>query len=191
MSVLSSDRRDEAAGNSREDYAGCERYLMRLCAASTRALGLLFNTRTMQLALFLADTFTMPQRLKQSGSGLEQRLADLLSSLDLEAELGFGQRSDTRRSIHMPVSLGVMAGGYKPLYRGWATDLSQEGIGLLTEHDVPMGAVLHVSLDAGSGKPLLLPIRICYVSQLMSMTYRIGGIFSFNDSDPRFSRLSA
>ena len=133
----------------------------------------------------------MACQLKQHDAGLQTRLASLLDQLDDEADFDTGQRSGNRRAIHAPVKLGVVAGGYKPLYRGWATDLSPDGLGLLTEHDVPMGAVLYVNLETVAGEELLLPIRVCYVSQLMSKTYRIGGVFSFTEDDPHQKRLSA
>ena len=133
----------------------------------------------------------MSCQLKQLDTGLQTRLASLLDQLDDEAAFDIGQRAGNRRAIHAPVTLGVVAGGYKPLYRGWATDLSPEGLGLLTEHDVPMGAVLYVNLETVAGEELLLPIRVCYVSQLMSKTYRIGGAFSFIEDGPQERRLSA
>lgn len=96
-----------------------------------------------------------------------------------------GLRNTMRRAVHAPITLGVIAGDYKPLYHGWATDLSLNGVGLLTEHDVPMNAVLTLSLEAIVNKPLLLPIRVCYVSQLMTQTYRVGGVFDFQtQKDP-------
>ncbi len=118
-------------------------------------------------------------------------MAELLDQLDHESNIDPWQRIGKRRAIHAPVTLGVMAGGYKALYRGWATDLSPDGIGLLTEHDVPMGAVLYVNLESVAGRSLLLPIRICYVSRLLSKTFRVGGAFSFIDADPGNTRLSA
>ena len=60
-----------------------------------------------------------------------------------------------------------------------ATDLSLNGLGLLTEHDIPMNALLTVNLESVAGEELLLPIRVRYVMQMMSMTYRIGGTFEF------------
>ncbi len=90
-----------------------------------------------------------------------------------------------RRAVHMPATLGVIAGEYKPLYRAWATDLSLNGVGLLTEHDVPINTFLHVNLEAKAGEELLMPIRICYVSKLLGMTYRIGGTFSFSQPNDR------
>jgi hypothetical protein len=129
--------------------------------------------------------------LKQHDSGLQFSLDSLLARLDDEAGFDTGQRAGNRRAIHAPVTLGVMAGGYKPLYRGWATDLSPDGLGLLTEHDVPMGAVLYVNLETVAGKELLMPIRVCYVSQLMKHTYRVGGAFNFTEGGPGQARLSA
>ena len=104
---------------------------------------------------------------------------------DDEAVFDMGLRSSMRRAIHAPVTLGVMAGDFKPLYRGWVTDLSLNGLGLLTEHDVPMDSVLTINLESVAGEELLLPIRVCYVMQLMSKTYRIGGTFTFMSDDPR------
>ncbi len=94
-----------------------------------------------------------------------------------------GLRSSKRRAVHAPVTLGVIAGGYKPLYRGWATDLSLNGLGLLTEHDVPLNALLTINLESVAGEELLLPIRVCYVMQMMSKTYRVGGTFQFMSHD--------
>jgi hypothetical protein len=105
----------------------------------------------------------------------------VLERLEDEAAFDIGLRTSMRRAVYAPITLGVIAGGYKPLYRGWATDLSLNGLGLLVEHDIPMGAVLHINLETIAGEELLLPIRICYVSQLMSKTYRIGGTFEFAD----------
>ncbi len=131
----------------------------------------------------------MASDLKQLDTGPWQKLRGLLERLEDEAVFDMGLRSSMRRAIHTPVTLGVIAGGYKPLYRGWASDLSLNGIGLLFEHDIPMDALLYVNLEAMVGEDLLLPIRICYVSQLMSKTYRIGGTFNFPDDDPAPARL--
>jgi hypothetical protein len=127
--------------------------------------------------------------LQQLETSPKQDLLGLLNSLDDEAVFDMGQRTSMRHAIHAPVTLGVIAGEYKPLYRGWATDLSPNGLGLLTEHDVPMDATLTVNLESVAGKELLLPIQICYVMQLMSKTYRIGGVFNFMSNDVRQSRL--
>lgn len=114
-------------------------------------------------------------------------LEGLLDRLDDESVFDMGLRSSMRRAVHAPVTLGVIAGGYKPLYRGWATDLSLNGLGLLAEHEIPMDAVLTVNLESVTGEPMLLPIKVCYVMQMMSKTYRIGGTFEFMSeaSDPR------
>jgi hypothetical protein len=112
-------------------------------------------------------------------AGPRRLLHGLLERLEDEAAYDIGLRSAMRRSVYTPITLGVIAGDYKPLYRGWATDLSLNGLGMLTEHDVPMNASLTISLEALVNEPLLLPVRICYVSQLMSQTYRIGGVFDF------------
>ncbi len=127
----------------------------------------------------------MASDLKQLDTGPWQKLLGLLEKLEDETVFDMDLRSSMRRAIHTPVSLGVMAGGYKPLYHGWATDLSLNGLGLLTEHDVPMDAILYVNLEAVAGEELLLPICVCYVRQLMSKTYRIGGTFSFPSDDDR------
>jgi PilZ domain len=127
--------------------------------------------------------------LKQLAGGPRRQLLGLLEKLEDEAVYDVGLRSSMRRAVHTPVTLGVIAGGYKPLYRGWATDLSLNGLGLLTEHDVPMGALLYVNLEAVAEQELLLAIRVCYVRQLMSKTYRIGGTFSFPADDPGHARL--
>ena len=121
----------------------------------------------------------MAPKLKQSETSPKARLQAVLDRLEDEAAFDIGQRSMLRHAVYAPITLGVLAGGYKPLYRGWATDLSLSGLGLLVEHDVPMGAVLYINLETIAGGELLLPIRVCYVSQLMSKTYRIGGTFEF------------
>jgi len=121
--------------------------------------------------------------LHQSGPDNRARLTTLIERLDEEASFDESLRMLDRRAVHAPVTLGVMAGGYKALYRGWATDLSASGIGLLIEHDFPMGAVLYVSLDAIAGEPLLLPIRICYVRRLLKHTHRVGGTFEIPDDE--------
>lgn len=132
----------------------------------------------------------MTLKLKQSKTSPKAKLIAVLERLDDEAAFDIGLRTTMRRAVYAPITLGVLAGGYKPLYRGWATDLSLNGLGLLTEHDVPMGAVLHINLETIAGGELLLPIRICYVSQLMSKTYRIGGTFDFaNESRQHQPRL--
>ncbi|MEZ6193284.1 MAG: PilZ domain-containing protein [Phycisphaerales bacterium] len=123
----------------------------------------------------------MTLALGQSVTSPRARLFAVLDRLEDEAAFDIGLRTSMRRAVYAPITLGVLAGGYKPLYRGWATDLSLSGLGLLVEHDIPMGAVLHINLETIAGEELLLPIRICYVSQLMSKTYRIGGTFEFAD----------
>ncbi len=109
--------------------------------------------------------------------------------MDDESVFDMGLRSSMRRAVHAPVTLGVIAGGYKPLYRGWVTDLSLNGLGLLTEHDVPMNAMLTVNLESVAGEEMLLPIRVCYVMQMMSKTYRIGGAFDFESRGLHQPRL--
>jgi len=113
------------------------------------------------------------------------QLRTLLERLEDEAAYDIGLRNSMRRSVHSPITLGVIAGDYKPLYRGWATDFSLNGLGMLTEHDIPMNASLTISLEAMVNEPLLLPIRVCYVSQLMTKTYRIGGVFDFHTETPQ------
>jgi len=118
-----------------------------------------------------------------------QQLLQFLDHLEDEAAFDMGLRDSMRRAVHIPITLGVIAGDYKPLYRGWATDLSINGVGLLAEHDVPMNAALTVSLEVMGHEPLLMPIRICYVSQMMTQTYRIGGVFNFKSQEQQDSML--
>jgi len=127
--------------------------------------------------------------LQQLASSPRHQLTGLLDRLDDEAVFDMGMRSSMRRAIDARVTLGVIAGEYKPLYRGWATDLSLNGLGLLTEHEMPLDAVLTINLESVAGEELLLPIKVCYVMQMMSKTYRVGGTFRFMPDDPGQARL--
>lgn len=139
----------------------------------------------------LTDSGGVGLKIRQPDAEPRRQLLGLLERLEDEAAFDMGQRSSMRRAVHAPVTLGVIANGYKPLYRGWATDLSLNGLGLLTEHDVPMGALLYVNLESVAEEPLLVPIRVCYVSKLLGSTYRIGGAFEFAPQDDGQARLFA
>ncbi len=115
-------------------------------------------------------------------------LTQLLELLDRDvvAEPTHG-RADQRYRVNAPVTLGVVPGDdavhqpdiaqFKALHRGWATDLSPAGIGLLIEHELPANVTMHVNVEAMLGQPVVLPIRIVYCNQLLPHTYRIGGMF--------------
>lgn len=133
----------------------------------------------------------MACEIQQPDPDARGKLEAMMKRLDAELIQIQGRRIETRRSVHAPITLGVQAGGYKALYRGWATDLSPDGIGILCEHEAPVGSVMVVDLSSVMGEEMLLPIRICYVNQLLPHTYRIGATFSFVDSDPQARRLSA
>ena len=100
-------------------------------------------------------------------------------------------RADRRHRVNAPVTLGVVPGDdvtqaaditrFRALHRGWATDLSHAGIGLLTEHALPANMMMHVNVETMLGQPAVLPFRVVYCNQLMPHTYRIGGMFIFTD----------
>jgi len=149
------------------------------------------NGRAIQPGGSLADTPYVACKVRHSGESLRTQLKSLLKRLDADAALDIGGRSIDRRSVHAPITMGVMAGGYKPLYKAWITDLSPDGIGALSEHEVPIGSVLYVNLGSVAGGDLLMPIKVCYSNRLLPHTYRIGGAFSFTEDDPSRTRLSA
>ncbi len=133
----------------------------------------------------------MACEVKHPDSDAHGKLDALIQRLESEADQDAGGRTDPRRSVHAPVMLGVLAGGFKPLYRCWATDLSTDGLGILCEHEVPVGSLMYVNLGPLLGESLVMQVRICYVSRLLEHTYRIGATFTFVDSDPSATRLSA
>lgn len=120
-----------------------------------------------------------------------QQLAELLDHLIQERQTHSiaDRRGDQRESVQAPVVLGVLLDGraapvsdglaerFKPLYRGWVTDLSPHDLGMLLEHDLPVGAEMAVRLDALLGQRMVLPLRIAYCKQLLPHTYRVGATF--------------
>ncbi len=104
---------------------------------------------------------------------LVQKLLESLARASAEFDLG---RSDSRYTVHAPVTLGVVLGQgeFKPLYRAWATDLSLCGVGLLAENGIPVGLSLHVNFETMVGRPCVLAIRTIYCKQILPHTYRIG-----------------
>lgn len=121
-----------------------------------------------------------------------QRLFELLDALRVEVDGPLPETRGARRwAVQAPVLLGSaaprtgltaeasggewgLAGGFERLCHGWVTDLSEEGIGLLTEQRLEIGRCLDVSLQALLNRPVVVPIRVVYVRQILAHTYRIG-----------------
>ncbi|MFA9476742.1 hypothetical protein ACERK3_00410 [Phycisphaerales bacterium AB-hyl4] len=136
------------------------------------------------------------------GEALRDRLFRLLDEIQAE---GLHNPDDERRlrrwAVQAPVLIGTPRGeapprmqldGEKPgtvgfpfsqsfelICHGWATDLSESGIGLLTEQPLAMGEVLYVSLQALLSEPMLIPVRIVYSRRILAHTHRAGGSFMF------------
>ena len=100
------------------------------------------------------------------------------------------QRTDKRHNVHSPAKLGLaerssddMPANFKPLYHAWVTDMSNSGIGMLLEHDLPSNVIMWADLSSMIPDELqdqmqkVLPIRIAYCMKLLPNTYRIGGTF--------------
>lgn len=91
-------------------------------------------------------------------------------------------RSSPRVAVWGPVNLGIRLEGsprMRALSRGWAVDLSGEGMGLLTPHELPRGELMYVNLEPIAGESLELPIRVIYCQQLMPSAYRVGVYFDW------------
>ncbi|MEX0655699.1 MAG: hypothetical protein WDZ31_04960 [Phycisphaeraceae bacterium] len=138
-----------------------------------------------------------------AGAALRDRLFHLLDAIQSEGEHNPDDDRRLRRwAVQAPVLIGtrradapplIAAGGQQPaeanfpfnrsfelLCHGWATDLCESGIGLLTEQPLPMGEVLHVSLQSLLSEPMLIPIRIAYSRRVLAHTHRAGGSFVFD-----------
>jgi len=105
----------------------------------------------------------------------------LLFVNDMVVRLGREQKAfqQRRADVRYPLSRAVMLaarqadrGEIKPLCEAWAIDLSYEGIGLLTEHDLMTGRQLHVQMADDSGATVSIPI--------LSRTSRSGLRFMFD-----------
>lgn len=129
--------------------------------------------------------------INQPHPDAREQLEALVKHLNEDAEQTPSHRTLSRRSIYAPVTLGVIAGGYKPLHQCWGTDLSADGLGMLCEHELPVGSLMCVDLGSVTGSELLVQVRICYVNRLLKHTYRIGATFTFVESDPQATRQSA
>lgn len=89
-------------------------------------------------------------------------------------------RKFIRYAMQGPVLLGITLPNetsFKPLYRGWATDLSLSGVGILTEQSLPLDTPLSVNLSPCLNKVCVLPVKVVYCRQLLPHTYRSGATF--------------
>ncbi|MEX0886044.1 MAG: hypothetical protein WD009_06355 [Phycisphaeraceae bacterium] len=132
-----------------------------------------------------------------AGTGLaelptRQRLFELLDALRVEVDGPLPETRQNRRwAVQAPVLLGTatprtgmtaeasagewgLAAGFERFCHGWITDLSEEGVGLLTEQRLEIGRALDISLQALLNRPVIIPIRVVYVRQILAHTYRIG-----------------
>lgn len=142
------------------------------------------------------------QATPSDGEALRDRLFRLLDEIQVErAHDADDERHLRRWAVQAPVLLGTPRGDAVPkislagdqpgaagfpfsqsfdlICHGWASDLSESGIGLLTEQPLPMGKVLHVSLQALLSEPVLIPVRIVYSRRILAHTHRAGGSFCF------------
>ncbi len=116
-------------------------------------------------------------------------LSELLDRLLFESAMtGPDVRAERRIAVHAPLTLGVCvdpAGpsvrGFRPLYQAWATDLSDTGVGMLVEHDLPLHKRLWANLDALMAQPFVMPLQVVYCRRLLSTTHRAGAMFLFPD----------
>lgn len=130
--------------------------------------------------------------MSQSSAGVTPIHSDLVERLLALVEREAAaqpveHRADVRHPLNAPVSLGIVSANdlaqmpdharFKVLHRGWATDVSSAGIGLLIEHELPTGMTVWVGLEALLNQPALAPIRVVYCNRLLPHTYRVGGVF--------------
>ncbi|MEX0745007.1 MAG: hypothetical protein WD118_05350 [Phycisphaeraceae bacterium] len=139
---------------------------------------------------------------EQPAEAFKHRLFRLLD--ELQAEMSHGADDDRtmrRWAVQTPVLIGTRrddaadlprVAGQRPdelnfpfstqfelLCHGWATDLCESGIGLLTEEPLESGQVLQVSLQSLLSEPMLLPVRVAYSRRVLAHTYRAGASFVF------------
>jgi hypothetical protein len=122
------------------------------------------------------DLYRGPAQAKLSA--LIDHLLSQTSSFDDESA-----RSHRRVAVWGPVNLGIRLEGaskMKALSRGWAVDLSADGMGLLTPHELPRGELMFANLEPIAGDDLELAIRVIYCQQLMPATYRVGVYFDWD-----------
>jgi hypothetical protein len=92
-------------------------------------------------------------------------------------------RNEPRHPVHAPATLGVRLGSgqdYKALHRGWALDISRQGLAVLLEHELPVGMEMFVNLEALTGQPCILAVRVIYSRQLLPRAHRIGLAFALD-----------
>jgi len=92
-------------------------------------------------------------------------------------------RDEPRLSVHAPVTLGVVLGTdhYRPLYSGWVTDISADGLSVLVEREVPLHMDLFIDLETLLGQSFIAPIRIVYCKRLLTYTYRLGAALRWRE----------
>lgn len=122
------------------------------------------------MCIYVMEHATPPSR-----GTTRQMIETLLEDLRKQAAETSNQRRSDRHAIQAPLTLGVMLGqSYRPLYQAWGTDFSREGVGLLSEHELPGGMTLALNIEALLGRPCILSARVVYCKKLLPHTYRLG-----------------
>lgn len=124
------------------------------------------------------STATLPN----PGSGMSHLLDQFLHELGDQSSGLDERRAGVRHQFQAPLTLGINLGSddtYRPLYRGWGTELSRSGLGFLLEHQLDPGLQMWVNLESALRCRCLLPIRVVYCKQLLPHTFRLGATFTF------------
>lgn len=122
----------------------------------------------------------MAELTAPTASGNLGTLQHLLTRVDLEAGEVEDLRTCVRRAVSGPVLMlprteRFIAG--QPPQVGWVLDLSEQGIGFLSDQPLVAGTMWMMDLEALAGTPTRLIVRVIYCHQILKNTFRIGGIF--------------
>ena len=85
---------------------------------------------------------------------VDQTVHYVMERLERESHTHMAQRAEPRHCVHAPAQLGLAERGegdvpvnFKPLYHAWVTDVSNSGVGMLLEHDLPNNVIMWVNLN--------------------------------------------
>jgi hypothetical protein len=91
-------------------------------------------------------------------------------------------RSDRRYSLNEPVSLWVVRPREttpRLILRAWGLDLSYQGLGIISEKQASVGAMLIACLREKRPDELRVPFQPLFCRALIGNIFRLGGKFLF------------
>ena len=111
-----------------------------------------------------------------------QRLVDGLARKSKQLE---DQRSIPRYPLNVRVTLShqIKRSEQTHIYASWATEISHEGISLLTSVELFPEKPIFINFDPAIGHPCYLKILVTHCDKLVEGIYRSGGTFVLDDEE--------